>query len=91
MSVRVWLKRRLNRSEIRRFPSTVLVLVGRALPHVSKEIVIVDDYSKDGTREWLKLNFPHGDRSGSTADLDTDGNLVFNQASGPSTVIMRPI
>jgi glycosyltransferase involved in cell wall biosynthesis len=70
---------------------TVLVLVGRALPHVSKEIVIVDDYSQDGTREWLKVNFPHGERSGSTVDLDTNGNLVFNQASGPSTVIMRPI
>ncbi len=66
-------------------------LVGRALPHVSKEIVIVDDNSKDGTCEWLKANFPHGERSGSTVDLDTNGNLVFNQAPGPSTVNMRPI
>ena len=70
---------------------TILVLVGRALPHVSKEIVIVDDNSKDGTCEWLKANFPHGERSGSTVDLDTNGNLVFNQAPGPSTVNMRPI
>jgi glycosyltransferase involved in cell wall biosynthesis len=70
---------------------TILVLVGRALPHVSKEIVIVDDNSKDGTCEWLKFNFPHGERGGSTVDLDTNGNLVFNQAPGPSTVIMRPI
>ena len=70
---------------------TILITVARVLPNVSKEIVIVDDCSKDGTREWLKANFPRGERSGSTVDLDTDGNLVFNQAPGPSTVIMRPI
>src|SRR5262245_16475214 len=70
---------------------TILVLVARALPHVSKEIVIVDDCSKDGTREWLKANFPHGQSSGSTVDLDTNGNLVFNQVPGPSTVTIRPI
>jgi len=69
----------------------VLVLVARALPHVNKEIVIVDDCSKDGTREWLKANFPHGQCSGSTIDLDHNGNLVFNQVSGPSTVTMRTI
>ena len=69
----------------------ILVLVGRALPHVSKEIVIVDDRSKDGTREWLQANFPHGQRSASTIDLDQNGNLVFNQVSEPSTVTMRPI
>jgi cellulose synthase/poly-beta-1,6-N-acetylglucosamine synthase-like glycosyltransferase len=30
---------------------TILITVARALPNVSKEIVIVDDCSKDGTRE----------------------------------------
>jgi glycosyltransferase involved in cell wall biosynthesis len=70
---------------------TMLVLVARALPHVNKEIVIVDDYSKDGTREWLKANFPHGQRSGSRVDLDNNGNLVFNQVSLPSTITMRLI
>jgi glycosyltransferase involved in cell wall biosynthesis len=39
---------------------TILDAVVGALPHVSKEIVIVDDCSKDGTREWLKANFPQG-------------------------------
>jgi len=32
--------------------ATVLGVVAR------KEIIVVDDYSKDGTREWLKVNFP---------------------------------
>src|SRR5215472_3891618 len=66
---------------------TTLVAVARALPNVSKEIVIVDDCSKDGTREWLKANFPHGQRSGSTIDLD----IVFKQVSGDSSVTVRPI
>jgi glycosyltransferase involved in cell wall biosynthesis len=69
----------------------ILVLVARALSYVSKEIVIVDDCSEDGTREWLKGNFSQGQRSGSTIDLDHNGNLVFNQVSGPSSVTIRPI
>ncbi|MGF1513562.1 MAG: glycosyltransferase family 2 protein [Elainellaceae cyanobacterium] len=32
---------------------TVLGKVAQAVPHVDKEIVLVDDGSKDGTREWL--------------------------------------
>ncbi|EDX86926.1 glycosyl transferase, group 2 family protein, putative [Synechococcus sp. PCC 7335] len=31
----------------------VLQSVSKALPHVEKEIVVVDDGSTDGTREWL--------------------------------------
>jgi len=70
---------------------TSLVVVARALPKVSKEIIIVEDFSNDGTREWLKANFPNGQRSGSTVDLDGNGNLAFAQESGPSTVTIRPI
>jgi len=70
---------------------TILVAAARALPNVSKEIVIVDDCSKDGTREWLRRNFPEGQRVGSVVDLDDSGNLVFTQVSGPSTVTIRPI
>jgi len=69
---------------------TILVAVARALPNVSKEIIIVDDCSIDGTREWLNANFPNGQRSGSTIDLDNNGNLVFKQLFGPSTVTIRP-
>jgi glycosyltransferase involved in cell wall biosynthesis len=69
---------------------TVLAVVARNLPDVSKEIIVVDDCSKDGTREWIGTNFPDGPRSGSSVDLDADGNLVFAQ-HGPSTVTIRPV
>jgi glycosyltransferase involved in cell wall biosynthesis len=36
----------------------VLREVAAVLPAVSKEIIIVDDCSKDGTRQWLEANFP---------------------------------
>jgi glycosyltransferase involved in cell wall biosynthesis len=69
----------------------VLANVARALPGISKEIIVVDDYSRDGTREWLKTNFPDGPRSGFTVDLNADGELVFDQESGSATVTIRPI
>jgi glycosyltransferase involved in cell wall biosynthesis len=69
----------------------ILVAVARALPQVSKEIIIIDDCSTDGTREWLRSNFSEGQRVGSTVDLDGNGNLTFNKISGPSTVTARPI
>jgi glycosyltransferase involved in cell wall biosynthesis len=70
---------------------TILIMVARVLPNVSKEIVIVDDCSNDGTREWLKANFPNGQRGGSMIDLDREGNITFTQVSGSSTVTVRPI
>ncbi len=72
---------------------TVLATVARALPDVSKEIVIVDDCSKDGTREWLKSNFPDGARQGSAVSLDGSGNIVVAPAAGTSTatVTIRPV
>ena len=69
----------------------ILAVVARSLPDVSKEIIVVDDCSNDGTREWLKANFPDGTRSGSAVDLDTNGQLVFAQDTGPSRVTIRPI
>jgi len=47
------------------------------LTGVAKEIVIVDDGSRDGTREWLARNFPHGKRSGARIDVDGAGDLAF--------------
>jgi glycosyltransferase involved in cell wall biosynthesis len=35
----------------------VIEIVRRALPEVGKELIIVDDGSHDGTREWLASNF----------------------------------
>jgi glycosyltransferase involved in cell wall biosynthesis len=79
----------------RRTLGATLLAVARALPNVGKEIIVVDDCSKDGTREWLKANFPDGPRQGSAVDLDGEGNLAFAQdsshAPGPSTITIRPI
>ena len=69
----------------------ILGVVARSLPDVSKEIIVVDDCSNDGTREWLQANFPDGARSGSAVDLDPEGQLVFAQDTGPSRVTVRPI
>jgi len=70
---------------------TVIANLARTLPDLNKEIIIVDDCSKDGTREWLKANFPEGPRSGSTVNLDGNGNLAFSHDSVSSTVTIRPI
>jgi glycosyltransferase involved in cell wall biosynthesis len=67
---------------------TALVAVARALPNVGKEIIVVHDCSRDGTREWLKANFPDGPRRGSMIELDGEGNLVF---IGDQTLTIRPI
>ena len=69
----------------------VLVAVARSLPKVTKEIIVVDDCSKDGTREWLQTNFPDGPRSGSSLALDAKSNLVFSQQSGSPSISIRPI
>jgi glycosyltransferase involved in cell wall biosynthesis len=70
---------------------TILVAVAQTLPNVSKEVVIVDDCSNDGTREWLQSNFPDGRRSGSKVDLDGDSNLVFIQTAEPSKITVHAI
>jgi glycosyltransferase involved in cell wall biosynthesis len=70
---------------------TVLATVARALPNVVKEIIVVDDCSRDGTREWLKANFPQGQCSGSVVDLDDDGKLTFIPKAGLPDITIRPI
>ena len=52
-----------------------LVRVVAALPEVAKEIVIVDDGSQDGTREWLReqVDGLHGESA--ALELDLDGKL----------------
>ena len=54
----------------------VLLLVAHALPSVPKEIVVVDDCSVDGTRDWLKANCPDGTLRCSALELDERGNLA---------------
>src|SRR5213080_1723291 len=67
-------------NEVRTLGAILSILSG-VLPDVSKEIIVVDDCSKDGTREWLKANFPDGPRTGSRINVDAGGNLSFDSGS----------
>ena len=53
-----------------------LVKVAAALPHVEKEILIIDDCSRDGTREWLRAQSAACGRHAGALELTADGNLV---------------
>jgi len=70
---------------------SILALVSGALPKVAKEIIVVDDCSTDGTREWLKANVPDAGRTAGGIELDGSGNLAFAPASGDGRVTVRPI
>ena len=59
----------------------MLLEVVRALPEVPKQIVVVDDCSRDGTSEWLRRNLAHAEgvwrgmslNGGGEIDLSADG------------------
>ena len=70
---------------------SVLAAVSRALPDVAKEVVVVDDCSNDGTREWLKRNIPDGTKSGFGFDLGADGNLVPKSSLKLASVVIRSV
>jgi glycosyltransferase involved in cell wall biosynthesis len=64
--------------------AALLEIVKGALPGVAKELVIVDDGSTDGTREWLAQNFTvirEGEIAGAAA------NLPIAQEFGPYAAV----
>jgi len=61
----------------------ILVRVTHALPDVPKEIVVVDDCSTDGTREWLQRNVPGGRLAFTSLALADGGDLVADEGGGP--------
>jgi glycosyltransferase involved in cell wall biosynthesis len=65
----------------------VLARVSRALPLVKKEIIIVDDCSTDGTREWLRSNFREQSLSFCSLEIDSSGNVVPIGSGQPAIVV----
>lgn len=54
---------------------TILQKIFNALPEVEKEVVIVDDGSKDGTREWLTMNYGGVDIYDNTKEASSSINF----------------
>jgi glycosyltransferase involved in cell wall biosynthesis len=75
----------------RRTLAIILATVSRALPDVDKELIVVDDCSTDGTRDWLRGNFPDGARRGASIAVAADGSLAFAEAPSGATVTVRPL
>src|SRR5215831_11263119 len=53
----------------------MLLGVTRALPETSKQIVIVDDHSSDGTTEWLRRNLAQAEGPWRSMSIDDDGEV----------------
>jgi len=68
-----------------------LLRVAGALDAVRKEIIVVDDCSTDGTREWLKHNLPDAGASGASMRLDDSGDLVLAPAAEAPALTIRAI
>jgi glycosyltransferase involved in cell wall biosynthesis len=65
----------------------VLATLSAVLPHVGKQIVVVDDCSTDGTREWLRRSFPDGARTGTRIVVNGDGTLDFTATDGTDVTV----
>jgi len=71
---------------------TILREVANALPEVSKQIIIVDDCSRDGTAQWLRRNLgaAQGVWRGIAVNDDGEIELRRQQASNIAGLECRP-
>lgn len=67
-----------------RFLPRLLRAVMLALPGVDREIVLVDDGSTDGTREWIKSTFPAAANTVAGVRRGEDGGVDFLSADAAS-------
>ena len=56
--------------------STIIGKVIQALPQVKKEIILVDDFSTDGTRQWLEKTFKEKNNYPVAINLNSDRYLL---------------
>jgi glycosyltransferase involved in cell wall biosynthesis len=67
----------------------ILAATTAALSSVPKQIIVVDDCSTDGTREWLRANFESDDIECSEVEIGDDGNMLLFPADGAIDVTIR--
>jgi glycosyltransferase involved in cell wall biosynthesis len=60
----------------------ILRAVTKVLPGVPREIILVDDGSRDGTREWISSSFPAESNPVAGTRLRDDGTIEFSATGG---------
>ena len=55
----------------------IIRAVSQVLPGIAREIVLVDDCSRDGTREWIKATFPAAANVIAGVHRGADGTIEF--------------
>ena len=67
----------------------VLPAVAAALPEVAEEIVIVDDGSTDGPREWLRATFPGDGGAFAAIEMSKAGIVLQAASEADAPIVIR--